>query len=108
MASLFFHLGLDYKTISEGSFRFDELKGHLDQYNPPSFISVAEDATRIVGRVEYDSETDRCVGFVPPLEQNGLPKRNSFIAAIFSAMETMFQNNPIAKYAYVLYGTVIG
>ena len=92
---------LEYKTISEGSFRFDELKGHLDQYDAPSFISIAEDATRIVGRVEYDSKTDRCVGFVLPLDQNGLPKGDSFLAVSFSAIEAMFQNNPIAKFAYV-------
>lgn len=49
---------LEYKTISEGSFRFDELKGHRDQYNAPSFVSIAEDTTRIVGQIEYDSETD--------------------------------------------------
>ena len=48
--------------------------GYLNQYNAPSFISIAEDATRIVGRVEYDSKTDRCIGFVLPLDQNGLPK----------------------------------
>lgn len=89
---------LEYKTIS---FRFDELIGHLDQYNAPSFISIAENATRIVGWIEYDSETDRCVGFVLSLDQNGLPKADSILAVLFSAIEAMFQNNPIAKFTYV-------
>ena len=92
---------LEYKTISEGSFRFDELKEHLDQYNATSFVSIAEDVTRIVERIEYDSETDRCVGFTLPLDQNGLPKGDSFLAVSFSAIEAMFQNNPIAKFAYI-------
>lgn len=54
-----------------------------------------------MGRIEYDSETDRCVGFVLPLDQNGLPKGGSFLAVSFSAIEAMFQNNPIAKLAYI-------
>ena len=91
----------EYKTISEGSFRFDELREHLNQYNAPLFVSIAEDVTRIVGRVEYDSETNRCVGFVLPLDENGLPKEDSFLATSFSGIESMFLNNTVAKYAYV-------
>ena len=91
----------EYKTISEGCFRFDELREHLNQYDAPLFVSIAEDATRIVGRVEYDSETNRCVGFVLPLDENGLPKGDSFLATSFSGIESMFLNNAVAKYAYV-------
>ena len=91
----------EYKTISEGSFRFDELREHLNQYNAPLFVSIGEDATRIVGRVEYDSETNRCVGFVLPLDENGLPKEDSFLATSFSGIESMFLNNAVAKYAYI-------
>ena len=40
---------------------------HIDIYNAPRLISVGEDATRVISRVEYDSETVRCVGFVLPL-----------------------------------------
>ena len=61
---------LEYKTIHEGTFRFDELREHLDQYGAPRIVSVGEDATRVVGKIEYDSETDRCVGFVLPLNEN--------------------------------------
>jgi len=73
----------------------------LKQYNAPLFVSIAEDATQIVGRVEYDNETNRCVGFVVPLDENGLPKGYSFLATSFSGIEYMFQNNTVAKYAYV-------
>ena len=91
----------EYKRVDEGCFRFDELKGHIERYKAPAFISISEDATRIVGRVEYDSATNRCVGFVLPLDENGLPKENSCLANSFSVMENMFLNYPIAKYAYV-------
>ena len=91
----------EYKTIHEGTFRFDELREHLDQYGAPAIVSVGEDATRVVGKIEYDSETDKCVGFVLPLNENSLPIVDSFIAVSFSAIENMFQQHSIAKYAYV-------
>lgn len=55
-----------YSHIEEGVFRFDEAVEHLHKYNLPFVVSVAEDATRIVKRVEYDPATNRCVGFVIP------------------------------------------
>jgi len=42
--------------------------------------SVGEDTTRVIGRVDYDSETDRCVDFVVPV--NGLPISDSFLATV--------------------------
>jgi len=68
----------EYKTIHEGVLRFDELRQHLDQYNAPLLVSIGEDATRVIGRVDYDGETDRCVGFVLPSNKNGLPIADSF------------------------------
>ena len=56
----------EYETTQEGSFRFDELRQHLDWYNVPLHASIAEDATRVVANVDYDGETDHCVGFVLP------------------------------------------
>ena len=91
----------EYRTISERSFRFDELREHLNQYNAPLLVSIAEDATRIEGRVEYDSESNRCVGFVLPLNENGLPKVDSFLATSFSAIESMFLRNAVSKYVYI-------
>lgn len=68
--------------MHEGVFRFDELRWHLDQYNAPLCISIAEDATRVIGRVDYDGETDWCVGFVLPSNENGLPIVDSFMAVV--------------------------
>lgn len=90
-----------YKTLHEGKFQFDELVAHIAQYNAPTIISVGEDATRVISRVEYDCETDRCVGFVLPLNKSGLPEVDSFLAITFKAIEEMFNNNTMAKYAYV-------
>lgn len=91
----------EYKTMHEGKFQFDDLVVHLAQHNAPSIISVGEDATRVISRVEYDCETDRCVGFVLPLNKYGLPEIDSFLAVSFKAIEQMFSKNQMAKYAYV-------
>ena len=64
-------------------------------------VTVGEDATRVIARVEYDYETDRCVGFVLPTSKTGLPLADSFIAVSFAAVESMFSTNEISKYAYV-------
>lgn len=39
----------EYQVIDEGLFRFDQLKEHIDRYKAPPFVSVGEDATRVVG-----------------------------------------------------------
>ena len=91
----------EYQVIDEGLFRFDQLKEHIDRYKAPPFVSIGEDATRVVGRVEYDCATDRCVGFVLPLNSDGLPVIDAFVAVSFPAMENMFRKVSVAKYAYV-------
>ena len=63
----------EYKTVSEGDFRFDDLLQHIKQHKAPMEVSVAEDATRVIARVEYDHETDHCVGFVLPMTEKGVP-----------------------------------
>ena len=42
-----------------------------------------------------------CVGFVLPVNDKGLPEIDAFLAISFDAIENMFTNNTIAKYAYV-------
>ena len=78
-------------------FRFNDLAKHIKNHNVPKVVSIEEDATR---RVDYDSETDRCVGFVFPVDDRGLPLDDSFLATSFSVIETMFNSATIAKYAY--------
>ena len=91
----------EYRPLHEGEFRFDELLAHLSSYKAPKVISVGEDATRLISRVEYDSETDRLVGFVLPCDKSGLPLSDTFIAVSFEAIEESFRVADVAKYAFV-------
>ena len=63
----------EYHPLSEGQFQFDDLVGYLKKFDAPLVIAISEDATRVISRVEYDSETNRLVGFVLPCNSDGLP-----------------------------------
>lgn len=64
--------------FEEGQFRFRELKQFLIDRNIPSIIWVSEDATRINGRVQYCSKSNKNVGFVLPYSEDGLLNTEKF------------------------------
>ena len=74
------------ERIVEGTFYFDEVRDHLQWWNAPFFVNVHLDDTRIKFRVEYDHITDRYVGFVLPLDDDGLPICDSFIFGTFQGI----------------------
>ena len=90
----------EYKHIGEGEFRFDDLVVHLESYGAQKVVAIAEDATRVIARADYDYETDRVVGFVLPCNDAGLPLSDTFLATSLSAIEKMFASCELAKYAY--------
>jgi len=94
--------------MDESRFRFNDLARHIANHNAPKIISVGKDTTRVIGRVDYDSETDWCVGFVLSVNDHGLPISDSFLATSFSAIENIFNNGTIAKYAYVYMAQPLG
>lgn len=58
--------------------------------------------------MEYDCESDCCVGFVLPLNKLGLPLVDSCLAVSFEAIEKMFSKSNMAKYAYVYMAQPLG
>ena len=90
-----------YTNIEEGVFRFDDLLKHLSKHDTPHIVAIAEDATRIINKVEYDPGTNRCVGFVLPSNKYGLPDIDSYLAVSFKVIENLFKTTDIAKYAYL-------
>lgn len=67
--------------IDEAILRIQELKIYLLDRNLPLVVALSEDATRICGRVQYDSLTNQLMGFVLPInQQNGMPIPFSFPA----------------------------
>lgn len=66
-------VGRTHHNIIEGQLRCDELLAYLKNRNLPLIVSLSEDATRVINRVQYDSSTNQLIGFVLPTDQNGLP-----------------------------------
>ena len=96
-----------YRTLHEVVFRFNELLAHIRDHNAPKIVSTGEDATRVIGRVDYDSKTNLCVGFVLPLDVNDQPIVDAYLTTSFTALEAMFNSASITKICPHLYGTTI-
>lgn len=56
-------------------------------------VWISEDATRITGRVQYDSLSNELIGFVLPLSSNGMPVRGIYKARSAREIEEHFKGN---------------
>jgi len=64
---------LSCRIFQEGEFRFIKLVQHIKWFNACNAVSLGEDATWVISRMQYDSDLDRLVGFVSPCDNKGLP-----------------------------------
>lgn len=75
------YIKLSNCSVIEGILRTEELLIYLQERNLPLVVSLSEDATSIIGRVQYDSSSNQVVGFTLPLNKsNGMPIPYSFPA----------------------------
>jgi hypothetical protein len=82
------------EKIQEGVLRCLELKQYLEKNNLPLMVSLSEDATRIINRVQYDSATNQLVGFALPFDKNGMPSTGKFPArSAFEIEQTFLMNS---------------
>lgn len=82
------------QSIVEGVLRCEELLLYLTERKLPLAVTLSEDATRIVGRVQYDSSTNLMVGFVLPINNsNGMPTPYVFKARSTAEIVKLFINN---------------
>lgn len=87
-------------AIIEGEIRFSSLKAYLEADAYPLKVWVSEDATRITGRIQYDSKRDQIVGFVPALTEHGTPQKNAYPATSVDLIKKYFSERSIASNAY--------
>lgn len=79
--------------IFEGILRTEELLLHLNSRKLPLAVSISEDATRIIGRVQYDSSTNQLIGLSLPMnDHNGMPTPFAFPARNASEIYSHFAN----------------
>ena len=66
-------------------------------YKSPLIVSIAEDATRVIAKVDISNWS---VGFVLPINKtSGLPIKDRFLASSFDAIESYFNTSKPSKYA---------
>lgn len=79
--------------IFEGIPRIDELFVYLTSRNLPLAVAISEDATRIVGRIQYDSITNQIIGFAVPINnKSGMPIPFAFPARNADEILSHFSN----------------
>lgn len=90
--------------ITEGVLRNSELLSYLNERKLPLVVSLSEDATRIVGTVQYDSRTNQLIGFVLPInKKNGMPIPFSYSARNADEIYKHFSNeNSVSSYLNVI------
>lgn len=90
--------------IREGVLRSHELLSYLGSRNLPFVVSISEDATRISGRVQYDSKSNEIIGFVLPIDQKtGMPIPHSYPARNANEIFQHFnRGTPIANFVNVI------
>lgn len=84
--------------------RCEELLIYLKERNLPLVVSLSEDATRIQGRVQYDSHTNQLVGLTLPLnKRNGMPIPYSYPARNVKEICYHFADeNPVSNFLNVV------
>lgn len=93
----------DY-TIAEGEVRSKQLLKYLQDRGLPLAVCLSEDATRVVGRIQYDSPSNQIVGFVLPIDkQTGMPITGSYPARnAEEILKTFSCGNSISSFVIVV------
>ncbi|KAK3918403.1 hypothetical protein KUF71_000975 [Frankliniella fusca] len=88
--------------IREGEFRFAALKEFLLKRNLPLQVWLSEDGTQVTGRIQYCPTNNQVVGFVLPVDANGLPVLDSFPATSARVIKSYFDENAKSHIAYCI------
>lgn len=93
-----------HDNLVDGVLRCESLVQYLKKRNLPLIVSLSEDATRINGRVQYDSVLNEVIGFVLPIDdETGMPISHSFPARNCEEIIKHFSgSNSVAQYVNVI------
>ena len=102
LSSISRYINLSPCIIAEGNCRSSELKQYLLSKNLPLIVWLSEDAARITSKIQYDAKSNQVVGFVLPLDENGMPVKNTYKATSLKNMVNFFENGKKASLAYAI------
>lgn len=96
--------------VPEGVLRCQELHQYLNDRNLPLAISLSEDATRIVGRLQYNRKTNQIIGFTLPTDsRTGMPIPLSYPANNAQCILDHFAaNHSISSFVNVIMAQPLG
>lgn len=90
------------ERIIEGELRCKQLSQYLQNSNAPKSVFLSEDASGILKKVVYDSESDQMVGLVLPIsKENGMPQTLNFVAETAEKMEEHLKE-PLSTLVYIV------
>lgn len=89
--------------ITEGVLRSEELLNYLNERSLPKIVSISEDATRVVGRVQYDARTNQVIGFTLPInDKTGMPIPFAFPARHATEIFNHFTNGSVSGFLNIV------
>lgn len=88
--------------IIEGELRIKELLEHLNKFNCSKNIWLAEDASGIIQKIEYDVHTNQLIGLLLPVNsKTGQPIPFSFMANTANNIE-MYVKSLLSTLVYIV------
>ncbi|KAK3917225.1 Protein FAM218A [Frankliniella fusca] len=88
--------------LVEGEFRWKALSEFLEERGYPREVVMQEDATKCIGCVQYDPSSNQMIGFVPDLDNRGLPEILKFPATSEDVMRGYFESKETSQYVYCI------
>lgn len=90
--------------IVEGEIRSKQLLKYLNDRGLPLAVILSEDATRVVGRIQYDTPSNQIMGFVLPINKyTGMPDTCAYPARnAEEILKTFSSGNSISSFLIVI------
>lgn len=88
--------------VTEGILRSEELLAYLGKMKAPLHVWLAEDASGVVTKIEYDARSNQLVGLTLPINQNdGFPIALTFMPKSAAEIEN-YMKEPMSSHVYIV------
>lgn len=92
ITTLYRFIATQKSNVVKGEYRFDTLKMFLKERNLPMCVWVSEDRTHISSKIEYDTLSNKIVGFVLPFK-DGRAVVDTFLATSAKTIAQYFEKS---------------
>ncbi|XP_021708904.1 uncharacterized protein LOC110679148 [Aedes aegypti] len=99
------HISSHTEDTREGILMIAPLVKYLKAHDYPMRVVLSEDGTPVSPNPEYDCKTDSIRGLVAPLNENGMPKQDLFIASSVAKLINDLDTYTVGEYLYTILAT---